>query len=97
MFTHVNVLTKEIIGAAIEVHRYLGPGLLESAYQRCLAKELELRNIPFRYEWPLALDYKGLRMKCGYRLTYWLPIWLLLKRSLSKQSLPCMRLNFLLT
>jgi GxxExxY protein len=68
MFTHVNVLTKEIIGAAIEVHRYLGPGLLESAYQRCLAKELELRNIPFRYEWPLALDYKGLRMKCGYRV-----------------------------
>ena len=68
MFTHVNVLTKEIIGAAIEVHRYLGPGLLESAYQRCLAKELELRNIPLRYEWPLALDYKGLRMKCGYRV-----------------------------
>ena len=68
MFTHVNVLTKEIIGAAIEVHRYLGPGLLESAYQRCVAKELELRNIPFRYEWPLALDYKGLRMKCGYRV-----------------------------
>jgi GxxExxY protein len=68
MFTHVNVLTKEIIGAAIEVHRYLGPGLLESAYQRCLAKELELRDIPFRYEWPLALDYKGLRMKCGYRV-----------------------------
>ena len=68
MFTHVNVLTKEIIGAAIEVHRHLGPGLLESVYQQCLAKELELRKIPFRYEWPLPLDYKGLRMKCGYRL-----------------------------
>jgi len=68
MFTHVNVFTKEIIGAAIEVHRNLGPGLLESAYQQCLARELQLKDIPFRYEWPLPLDYKGLRMKCGYRV-----------------------------
>ena len=44
MFTHVNVLTKEIIGAAIEVHRHLGPGLLESAYKQCLAKELQLKD-----------------------------------------------------
>jgi len=68
MFTHVNVLTKEIIGAAIEIHRHLGPGLLESAYQQCLAKELELRKIPYRYEWPLPFEYKGLRVKCGYRV-----------------------------
>ncbi len=68
MFTHVNVLTKEIIGAAIEVHRHLGPGLLESAYQRCLARELQLRDIPYLYEWPMPLEYKGLRMKCGYRV-----------------------------
>ena len=68
MFTHVNVLTKEIIGAAIEVHRHLGPGLLESAYQQCLARELQLKDIPYRYEWPFPLDYKGLRMKCGYRV-----------------------------
>ena len=68
MFTHVNVLTKEIIGSAMEVHRNLGPGLLESAYQQCLARELQLKDIPFRYEWPLPLDYKGLRMKCGYRV-----------------------------
>jgi GxxExxY protein len=68
MFTHVNVLTKEIIGAAIEVHRNLGPGLLESAYQQCLARELQLKEIPYRYEWPFPLDYKGLRMKCGYRV-----------------------------
>jgi len=47
MFTHVNVLTKEIIGSAIEVHRNLGPGLLESAYQRCLARELQLKDIPY--------------------------------------------------
>jgi GxxExxY protein len=68
MFTHVNVLTKEIIGAAIEVHRNLGPGLLESAYQQCLARELQLKEIPYRYEWPFPLDYKGLRLKCGYRV-----------------------------
>ena len=68
MFTHVNVLTGEIIGAAIEVHRHLGPGLLESAYQRCLARELELREIPHQCEWPLPLEYKGLRVGCGYRV-----------------------------
>jgi GxxExxY protein len=70
MFTHVNVLTKEIIGAAIEVHRHLGPGLLESAYQQCLAKEFQLRGIPYQSEWPLPLEYKGLRVNCGYRVDF---------------------------
>ena len=70
MSTHVNILTREIIGAAIEVHRHLGPGLLESAYQQCLARELTLRDIPYRCEWPLPLEYKGLRMKCGYRVDF---------------------------
>jgi len=68
MFTHVNVLTKEIIGAAIEVHRHLGSGLLESAYKQCLARELTLREIPYQCEWPLPLEYKGLRLNCGYRV-----------------------------
>ena len=68
MFTHVNVLTSDIIGAAIEVHRHLGPGLLESAYKQCLARELELRQIPHQCEWPLPLEYKGLRLNCGYRI-----------------------------
>ena len=68
MFTHVNVLTKEIIGAAIEVHRHLGPGLLESAYLQCLVRELSLREIPFKREWPLRLEYKGVRLSCSYRL-----------------------------
>jgi GxxExxY protein len=70
MFTHVNVLTSEIIGAAIEVHRHLGPGLLESAYQQCLAKELQLLGIPYQSEWPLPLEYKGLRVSCGYRVDF---------------------------
>jgi len=70
MFTHVNVLTREIIGAAIEVHRHLGPGLLESAYQQCLAKEFQLRGIVYESEWPLPLEYKGLRVNCGYRVDF---------------------------
>ena len=68
MFTHVNVLTREFIGAAIEVHRHLGPGLLESAYLQCLVRELSLREIPFKREWPLRLEYKGVRLSCSYRL-----------------------------
>lgn len=67
MFTHVNVLTREIIGAAIEVHRHLGPGLLESAYLKCLMRELSLKQIPFKREWPLPLANKGVRLDCGYR------------------------------
>lgn len=68
MSTHVNVLTGEIIGAAIEVHRHLGPGLLESAYLTCLTRELYLRQIPFKREVQLPLEYKGVHLGCGYRL-----------------------------
>lgn len=64
----VNALTGEIIGAAIEVHRVLGPGLLESAYEECLCYELDLRGIGFRRQVPLPLAYKGARLDCGYRL-----------------------------
>lgn len=68
MFKDVNVLTGEIIGAAIEVHKHLGPGLLETAYKKCLMRELVLRGIPFRHEWPLPLAYKGIRLDSGYRM-----------------------------
>jgi GxxExxY protein len=64
----VNELTTEIIGAAIAVHRALGPGLLESAYQECLCRELALRGVPFERQVPLPLEYKGVRCECGYRL-----------------------------
>jgi len=63
-----NELTQAIIGAAIEVHRALGPGLLESAYQECLARELSLRQIAYERERPLLLEYKGAKLECGYRL-----------------------------
>ena len=65
-----NELTELIIGAAIEVHRALGPGLLESAYQECLAREFSLRQIPFERERPLLLEYKGAKLECGYRLDF---------------------------
>jgi GxxExxY protein len=61
-------LTSEIINAAIEVHRALGPGLLESAYEQCLCRELELRGIPFVQQQPVPVEYKGVRLECGYRL-----------------------------
>jgi GxxExxY protein len=61
-------MTEAIIGAAIEVHRELGPGLLESAYQTCMRRELTLRGIPFQHEVQLPVSYKGLQLDCGYRL-----------------------------
>ena len=68
MPTHVNDLTQVIIGAAIEVHGHLGPGLLESVYHACLARELEIHGIPFKSKWPLPLEYKGLKLKKGYEM-----------------------------
>ena len=61
-------ITEQIIGAAIEVHKVLGPGLLESAYEECLCHELSLRDIPFERQKPLAVEYKGCKLDCGYRL-----------------------------
>jgi GxxExxY protein len=65
-----DVLSGRIIGAAIEVHRKLGPGLLESAYQQCLAAELEFRGIPFRREVPLPLRYRDVSIDAAYRLDF---------------------------
>ena len=64
----INEITDGVIGAAIEVHRALGPGLLESAYRQCLCRELSLRRIPFRSELALPVIYKGLKLDCGYRV-----------------------------
>ena len=61
-------LTEKVIGCAIEVHRVLGPGLLESTYQHCLAHELSLHGILFKSEVGLPVDYKGVKLDCGYRL-----------------------------
>ena len=74
MSAHVNHLTQTVIGAAMEVHRALGPGLLESAYQECLCRELEVREVAFERERPLPLEYKGIRLECGYRLDLLEPV-----------------------
>ena len=65
---NVNKVTEAVIGSAIEVHRALGPGLLESAYEECLCREMELRGISFQRQAPLPVTYKGLKVEAGYRL-----------------------------
>jgi GxxExxY protein len=61
-------LSNRVICCAIEVHRSLGPGLLESTYEQCLAHELTLRGVGFRLQFPLPVRYKGVLLDCGYRV-----------------------------
>lgn len=64
----INDLTGQVIGASIEVHKALGPGLLESAYCTCLCAELDLRQMPYEREIDLPIEYKGTKLHSGYRL-----------------------------
>ena len=64
----INELSSRVIGAAIEVHRALGPGLLESAYEACLCRELTLQDLPFVSQRHLPVEYKGVHLDCGYRI-----------------------------
>jgi GxxExxY protein len=66
----INEISRRVIGAAIEVHRCLGPGLMESTYQRCLAHELRLREMRFTRELPVPIVYKGLELEDHYRLDF---------------------------
>lgn len=61
-------LSKRVIGCAIEVHRQLGPGLLESTYEQCLAYELSQAGIAFKLQHALPVAYKGILLDCGYRV-----------------------------
>src|SRR5579862_3359610 len=65
-----NELSHDIIGAAIEVHKLLDPGLLESAYEECLAREFVLRGIPFERQKPAPVVYKEVKLECGYRMDF---------------------------
>ena len=65
-----NELTHAIIGAAIEVHKTLGPGLLESAYEECLSHELARRGLHFERQKPVPVVYKEAKLECGYRLDF---------------------------
>ncbi len=64
----INNLTGKVIGAAIEVHKTLGPGLLESVYEECLCRELQLSKISYERQKSLPVEYKGAMLDCGYRL-----------------------------
>jgi len=64
----LNEISGQVIGAAIEVHRELGPGLLESAYEVCLSHELQQRGVRVDQQVPVPVSYKGLHLECGYRL-----------------------------
>ncbi len=64
----INQLTGKVIGAAIEVHKALGPGLLESTYEECLCRELQLNDISYERQKSLPIEYKGKMLDCGYRM-----------------------------
>lgn len=73
MNEHRDPVTAAVIGAAIEVHRLLGPGLLESAYEVCLGRELAIRGIDFVRQVALPVKYKGTQLDCGYRMDFVVP------------------------
>jgi len=84
----VNQITGAVIGAAIEVHRALGPGLLESAYEECLCRELTLRQVPFKRQYTLPVEYKGVRLDCGYRLDLLVADMVVVEIKATEQLLP---------
>jgi len=86
--TDINQLTGEVINAAIEVHKTLGPGLLESIYEECLCHELGLRRIPYERQKELPIEYKGVKLNCIYRLDIIVDNQLLLEIKACEALLP---------
>ncbi|HBO46455.1 MAG TPA: hypothetical protein DD670_21510, partial [Planctomycetaceae bacterium] len=81
-------ITGEIIGAAIEVHRQLGPGLLESTYEQCLCHELSLRGLSFQRQVDLPVLYKGIRLDCGYRMDLVVADLIIVELKVAEKLLP---------
>jgi GxxExxY protein len=81
-------LARAVIGCAIDVHRELGPGLLESTYGRCLGFELASRDLPFKTEVPMPVRYKGVYLDCGYRVDLIIDDWLLVEIKSVEKLLP---------
>ncbi len=81
-------LTEKVIGAAIEVHRALGPGLLESAYEECLCFELKQLGLKHQRQVPLAVVYKGMRLDCGYRIDVLVEDELIIELKTVEEMLP---------
>jgi GxxExxY protein len=89
-------LTQEIIGAAIEVHRVLGPGLLESAYEECLCHELNLCGMAFQRQVALAVEYKSVKLDCGYKLDLLVEDAVVLELKCVEKLTPSMKRSYLL-
>ena len=81
-------LSKRVIGCALEVHRALGPGLLESTYEQCLAEEFKLAGLDFRQQLPMLVVYKHLTLDCGYRLDFLVENQLVLELKSVESVLP---------
>jgi len=81
-------LTQKVIGCAIEVHRLLGPGLLESTYEQCLAHELALVGLNFKVQAPMPIHYKGATLDCGYRVDLFVENSLIVELKAVEQLLP---------
>lgn len=81
-------LSHQVIGCAIEVHKALGPGLLESAYEECLVQELNLQGLPHRRQHPLPIEYKGVHLDCGYRIDVLVEDRLILELKAVERLLP---------
>ena len=84
----VNGLTRSVIGACIEVHREMGPGLLESVYEECLATEFELRGIPYQRQQAINLEYKGRRLESEFRLDFFINKTVILELKTVDRLLP---------
>jgi GxxExxY protein len=81
-------ITEKVIGAAIEVHGTLGPGLLESAYEECLAHEFKLRAIAFERQVALPIPYKGILLDCGYRIDFVVEVALVVELKSVEKIIP---------
>lgn len=84
----LNLLTKKIIGCAIEVHKQLGPGLLESAYQECIAYEFDSNGMKYKKEYVIPLNYKGRQIDCSYRIDFLVESEVILELKSIEQILP---------
>jgi GxxExxY protein len=84
----INDVTEQVIGAAIDVHRILGPGLLESAYESCLCLELSQRKVVFARQVEMPLDYKGNQVDCGYRIDLLVQSYVIVELKAVERVLP---------
>lgn len=84
----LNELSQRVIGLCIEIHRTLGPGLLESAHEAALAYELSVAGIPFQRQVDLPLEYKGVKLDCGYRLDFLIANELIVELKAVQEVLP---------